>query len=205
MLVLAGAIPSGTLAATGPWPGVATEPAAKARFAEGTISVRFPSLLDGATVDAFAKSRNLTEERYAPETGWYRYRIEDGKAAEDKAAELSGNVMISEAIPIPLGEYTVFPTTPPNDPKWPSQWGLVRTEVQQAWQIAGGGSSNHAVAIIDSGVDLDHPDLGIIVGHSFEPGHPGFGDICASPGHGTQVAGIAAAFTNNGKAIAGVA
>jgi subtilisin family serine protease len=65
------------------------------------------------------------------------------------------------------------------------------------------------VAIIDTGVDLDHPDLvakitsGSEVGYNYvSPGSPPNDD--SSLNHGTHVAGIAAASSNNGKGIAGV-
>src|SRR5262245_49178028 len=52
----------------------------------------------------------------------------------------------------PLAEFT------PNDPLFALQWGLQRTGVPRAWEIAR-GSSQVTIAVIDEGVQLDHPDL----------------------------------------------
>ncbi len=88
------------------------------------------------------------------------------------------------------------------DPLLDRQWGLPMARVPEAWAYATG--KNVTIAIIDSGIDLDHPDLkdklvlvegAAIVGDSLQD----------TDGHGSHVAGIAAASTNNGIGIAGVA
>jgi len=59
------------------------------------------------------------------------------------------------------------------------------------------------IAILDSGVDLNHPDLvgNLITGYNtFSPGNPPSDDV----GHGTNVAVLASAYTNNGTGVAGV-
>ncbi|NTW88772.1 MAG: S8 family serine peptidase, partial [Desulfobulbaceae bacterium] len=60
------------------------------------------------------------------------------------------------------------------------------------------------VALLDSGVDATHPDLkaNVVAGTSILDGTNGLTD---SSGHGTQMAGIVAAVTNNSKGVAGVA
>ena len=90
----------------------------------------------------------------------------------------------------------------PNDPGWPLQWGLPRIHAPQGWELRR-GSGNITIAILDSGVDLAQPDLvaKLVSGYDFV-------NRDANPqddfGHGTQVAGIAAASTNNLLGIAGV-
>ncbi|MHB1324192.1 MAG: S8 family serine peptidase [Coriobacteriia bacterium] len=92
----------------------------------------------------------------------------------------------------------------PNDPNYPNQWGLRAIEATSAWDHTW-GSPDVTIAIIDTGVDLDHPDL---VG-KIAPGGWDFVDGDAVPddphGHGTAVAGIAAATHNNGLFGTGVA
>ena len=90
----------------------------------------------------------------------------------------------------------------PNDPAYPSQWNLKRIKWSKARKAV--TPSGHAtIAVLDTGIDAGHPDLaGRVVGS-----WSAFGtDATADPnGHGTAVAGIAAAATDDGAGVAGVA
>jgi subtilisin family serine protease len=98
-----------------------------------------------------------------------------------------------------IGEAQLFP----NDPGFPSQWHLSQISAPQGWDISI-GSTSVPIAVIDSGVDPSHPDLLQIQGHNFlYGGDPG--DTRDVLGHGTSVAGAAAALGNSGIGIAGVA
>jgi subtilisin family serine protease len=106
---------------------------------------------------------------------------------------------------------------PPNDPYWGLQWGPRQIKADTAWATSTG--SGQTIAIVDSGIDLDHPDLaGKIAGGATFAGCAdrsagcGNGDWESGPAstgagdpHGTHVAGTAAAVTNNGTGVAGVA
>ena len=108
------------------------------------------------------------------------------------------------------------------DPHRSKQWGLDRIQAEQAWPTSDGTGS--LVAVIDTGVDLSHPDLqnNLVVYSDADMVEPagtctreGKGKtaktVCTQDGpqdkngHGTHVAGIIAAVTNNGVGIAGVA
>jgi thermitase len=89
----------------------------------------------------------------------------------------------------------------PNDPSYGQQWGLERIQAPLAWDITQ-GTAGVSVAILDSGIAQDHEDLTgkIIANQVFSPsGTPE--DLF---GHGTHLAGIAAAITDNGIGVAGV-
>lgn len=92
----------------------------------------------------------------------------------------------------------------PNDPAYygSDQWGLDKIQAPKAWGITS-GSSQVIIAVIDTGVDLDHPDLQakIVAGWDFVNNDDQADD---DNSHGTHVAGIAAAATNNNLGIAGV-
>lgn len=98
--------------------------------------------------------------------------------------------------------YRVHALESPNDPDYSFQWGLAKIEATAAWDTTT-GSNTVIIAIIDSGVDLDHPDLqaNIIAGYDYVNSDP-FPDDDNS--HGTHVAGIAAAIGNNGQGVAGM-
>lgn len=88
----------------------------------------------------------------------------------------------------------------PNDYWWPSEWAPAKVNAPAAWDLTT-GSEKIVIAILDSGVDYSQPDLQ----GAFVPGR----DIVNSDsdpgddyGHGTQVAGVAAARSNNGIGIA---
>ena len=88
------------------------------------------------------------------------------------------------------------------DPLADDQYALGLMELPTAWETATG--EGVVIAIIDTGVDLDHPDLK----DKLESGYD-FVDDDRRPddenGHGTHVAGIAAASTDNGIGVSGAA
>ena len=90
----------------------------------------------------------------------------------------------------------------PSDPGWTSQYGLVNIRAPQGWQYAT-GSSAVTIAILDTGVETSHPDLAAKIVNGFDV-YNNDNDPQDDNGHGTHVAGIAAAISNNGVGVAGV-
>lgn len=75
-------------------------------------------------------------------------------------------------------------------------------DLPQAWQLPKGfGSDDVIIAIIDSGVDLDHPDLRLVEGYDFGDGDTDPDDDSLDAGHGTRCAGVAAALANGVGAV----
>jgi subtilisin family serine protease len=127
----------------------------------------------------------------------------------------------------------------PNDPRFPAQWHLDNrgqgggTPLQDvravgAWARVGGGKRSIVIAILDDGIDLDHPDLKANIwtnpsrrakdrhGRDFvdddDPFNPRpkifiapFDDTDTNDIHGTPCAGVAAAVGDNGRGVVGIA
>ncbi len=90
------------------------------------------------------------------------------------------------------------------DPMRVKQTYLDMIHVDQAWAAAGDSRTPIVVAVVDTGVDLVHPDLvgNLVDGvNLLQPSKKPQDDN----GHGTNVAGIIAATFNNDKGIAGIA
>lgn len=93
-------------------------------------------------------------------------------------------------------------TFTPNDSQFGSQYGPKKMKCPEAWDITK-GSSSVIVAVIDTGIDLNHEDLKnkLVAGYDFSDGDS---DPTAAGDHGVHTAGIIGAETNNGKGVAGV-
>jgi subtilisin family serine protease len=113
----------------------------------------------------------------------------------------------------------------PNDPLYPQQWALSEISVEGAWDIWR-GNNTITIAIIDTGIDYNHPDLADNIwinldeipnngvdddGNGYTDDIYGYDfvnydkDPLDDHGHGTHCAGISAARGNNGIGISGVA
>ncbi|MGH2785246.1 MAG: S8 family serine peptidase [Actinomycetota bacterium] len=106
---------------------------------------------------------------------------------------LGGLVLLVGAAP--------FAWAAPNDPGFPQQWNLTKIRADKAWSSSKGAGV--VVAVIDTGVDLSHPDLQgrLVAGVNIVDG----GSAQDDNGHGTFMAGIVAAATGNGEGVASVA
>ncbi|MGE9294124.1 MAG: S8 family serine peptidase, partial [Puniceicoccales bacterium] len=124
----------------------------------------------------------------------------------------------------PGPDYLRFPTATPDDPLFPYQYAHELIGSEEAWDVTS-GSSSVVVAILDTGMQLDHPDLaanlwtnpGEIPGNEIDDDGNGFkddvhgwdvfdddNDPSDEHGHGTHVSGIVGAVGGNGTGVTGV-
>ncbi|MEW6745705.1 MAG: S8 family serine peptidase [Planctomycetota bacterium] len=126
-------------------------------------------------------------------------RIPEGMTLDDLIALYEAHEDVEFAQPNAVHR----PVGVPNDPKYGSQWGLPNIKAPQAWDTYTGNPA-HLVAIVDTGVRTTHTDLN----DHYAGGYDYYSED-SNPsdnyGHGTHCCGIAAAETNNGNGIAGVA
>lgn len=127
-------------------------------------------------------------------------------AARPKRAEQAGQWMAkwsrAEGVRLFQPNQRVRIAKAPNDPLLRNQQYLKQIRAEQAWDVA---TSNESVviAIVDTGVDLDHPDLkdNLVPGvNLIQPDAPPQDDN----GHGTSVAGVIAAIADNDSGTAGL-
>ena len=121
------------------------------------------------------------------------------------------DVMAAEALPqSPLvvqtepDFYVTAQQTAPNDPYYSQQWALPVMQVPAAWPLLPTNAPTVAVAVIDSGICADHPDLAgrILPGYDFVQNDTTPQDEYH---HGCEVSGVIAANINNNLGVAGVA
>lgn len=126
------------------------------------------------------------------------------KAAHSTQGARWRRALVWCALPLILPATLLAQAPPPNDPLVPQQWGLERVGAPCAWGRTT-GSPEVTVAVVDSGVDLAHPDLAA----SLRADGYDFVDDDAAPwdanGHGTHVAGVIGAALDNGAGGAGLA
>lgn len=91
----------------------------------------------------------------------------------------------------------------PNDALFSKyQWNLPITDTLRGWDLSK-GSNDVIVAVVDTGADLNHPDLAehLVAGYNFVANNDKPKD---DVGHGTHVSGIISAVVNNGEGVAGM-
>jgi thermitase len=119
---------------------------------------------------------------------------------QDSSAESVALDYVVEAVFIPNDPYysTPYPTSKYGNI---AQWAPQFIGADQAWDSTLGDSSI-IIAIVDTGIDASHPELSgkVVLAKNFVKGE----QAPDSFGHGTHVAGIAAAKINNGTGIAGI-
>jgi thermitase len=128
--------------------------------------------------------------------------IKNEQSRENREQALERKIQALERNPAVASagyNYIVEPGFVPNDPRVGDQYALDRIRAFRAWEYSRGGEVD--IAVVDSGVDQNHPDIGKISGQIDFVENDSIADD--DSGHGTHVAGIAGALTGNGTGIAG--
>ncbi len=162
-------------------------------------------------VHAHKGKANIAQNRIAPAIvkssqfiDEYVITVPNGLSEGELAAMLmaTGDYLFVEP------NWKLFPIgTTPNDPLFDSSWQHNRIQSAAAWDLHT-GNSDIIVAICDTGVDVNHPDLQA----AYVPGYNAVnnqaqvdgGQISDVNGHGSFVSGCAAAQGNNGTGVVGV-
>ncbi len=170
---------------------------AEPEFANGRLLVEPQA---GLTVDDFAKDLKLHGAGNARKLGQSNIHIIDVPRGSEKAIanKLKHNPHFKFA---ELDQRVEFSATT-NDPYLGSEWHINKIGATSAWDKTQG--SGIIIAILDSGMDSAHPDLvgNTVAGYNIYDNNTNTADVC---GHGTKVAGAAAAVGNNAAGVAGVA
>lgn len=136
-----------------------------------------------------------------------KLRLKDSfilQVPKNRAAEFVANLSKNPLVEYAEKDEVAYALEVPNDPSYPSQWGLEKIAAPGGWNITHGLASV-TVAVADTGIDGNHPDLGSKIAVAVDCTNSCV-TVSASDGngHGTHVAGIASAVTNNGIGVAGV-
>lgn len=180
-----------------PMPGSVSEPDSQVEFKPGEVLVRFEAEASSVQVEAALEVSGATYVRDLYGSDTQLWQVPEGQELAT-VGKLNADPSVEYAQP--NYRYDAFGT--PNDPYFGNQWAHSKMQSSAAWDIST-GSASISIAILDTGIDEAHPDLStkIVTGWDFVDNDSNPHDL---HGHGTHVAGIAAAATDNGKGVAGM-
>lgn len=225
------------LSACGEPPPIVTNDNTPARPVKYIAKLETGQQADGVLVKFLASSNAGSRARSLSSAGLTE-RAQFGLVPGLKLAAVSNTTTINSTLSALANDPNVAYAEPnyiytidavPNDPDFGQQWGLnngANTDINapEAWDT-GTGNNSVIVAVIDSGVDYNHPDLrnqiwnnsGEIAGNNRDDDGNGFvddirgwdfesndNDPMDENNHGTHVAGIIGAQGNDNRGIAGV-
>jgi thermitase len=166
-------------------------------FARGRILIEARAGLSDAELDTVVKAHG-GKRRKLGQSRMHVVDLPPGLSEEDAVAKLSRRAEIKFA----ELDRKVNVAMAVNDPYIGSAWHIGKIGASTAWDSTQGGGIT--IAVLDTGVNAAHPDLKdrLVAGYNAYDNNTVTSDLC---GHGTAVAGTAAASTNNAMGVAGVA
>jgi subtilisin family serine protease len=176
--------------------GVHTVPQSP-RYAANLLLVKFARTAPRERTDALLREVGATKERSLAAIGMQVIRMAPARREEVLARLRRSNLVVDVERSVVYERVVV-----PNDEVFDRQWGLMHIGLPLAWDVTT-GSSSVVIAVLDTGVNAAHPDLlgAVLPGRDIVNGDD---DASDDQGHGTSVAGIIAARTNNSAGQAGV-
>jgi thermitase len=170
-------------------------------YVQGEVLVRFHDGVTESRRNEIIKRMGAKSSRLL-QRNIFKLRLPGTERVEQAISSLESNPDVLIAQP----NYIYRALAIPNDTDFADQWNMTKIGMPAAWDITRGDAAV-VIAVIDSGVTLAHPDLqskltAPSTWHDFVDGDNLPDD---ENGHGTHVAGIAAAATNNSLGVAGVA
>ncbi|MCX8021695.1 MAG: S8 family serine peptidase [Syntrophorhabdaceae bacterium] len=190
-------------------------------YVEGELLIKFKEGVSHKEKASFLKKHNLDRLREFKRARIHHIKLPKGVDLKEYLEKLKKDKDVEYVEPNykrrPMGII-------PDDPALSEQWGLTKIGMPSVWNSAR-GSKDIIVAVIDTGVDYNHPDLAPNMwknnkdteGNKVDDDGNGFIDDVYGwnfysknnnpmdyKGHGTHVAGIIGAVTNNGLGVAGV-
>ena len=169
------------------------------RFVAGRLLVKFNSKTDPTQARQIVAALGARDANEIPGAGVHIVELPYRASETAFANAFAARAEVEFAEP----DWLLTPQqTLPNDPLFPA-WYLERIDAPNAW-LTTTGNSNITIAILDTGVDTTHPDLvtKLVPGRNIYNNNDDTRDVF---GHGTPVAGIAGAASNNGIGVASVA
>jgi thermitase len=190
--------PSQNTATSVPSTTAAPPPTLTGDFAPDEVLVKVDPRVPKNKIEQCLTSANATLKSKIDELDVLEVKIPTGNVANAiSSLNACSGILYSEP-----NYYVRMADIIPDDPGWGNQYGLLAIHAPQGWDLST-GSTAVTIAIVDTGVDLEHVDLAVKIVPGFD-----FVNNDNNPqddnGHGTHVAGIAAAATNNDTGIAGV-
>jgi thermitase len=187
------------------WPVMAQNPPrpgqvsdSRIEYKAGEILVKFRAGLSSASAERVSQRYDASYVRNLDGSDIEVWHVPQGSELAT-AARLNDDPLIDFAEP----NYRVYAfDRVPNDPLYGNQWAHGLIQSPAAWDIVT-GEPTVTIAILDTGIDETHPDLAgkIVGGYDYIDNDTDPHDL---NGHGTHVAGIAAAVTDNGLGVAGM-
>ncbi|MBA2874563.1 S8 family serine peptidase [Thermaerobacillus caldiproteolyticus] len=164
---------------------------AQNQISEDTLIVKYKDKIPASV----HRSLGANVKKSFPQLGYDVVTLQKGKTLQEVARNYAKLKTVTSVTP----SFT-YKKLGTNDPKNEKMYPLSLLQIDKALQLA--GKHSVTVAVIDTGLDMKHPDLKAQLLPSYNaanPANPGVKDL-----HGTHVAGIIGATANNGVGAHGI-